>query len=241
MFKFFRHIRYTLMETGKTGRYLKYAIGEIILVVIGILIALSINNWNEVRKSKLKSQVYVSKIINDLIKDTLNINELISSAKAYNINIDNYFAFFNKGNIPVDHLIDSSRNTMASYLRYVPVNQTFFDMQSSGNSNLLNEGQRSALINLKAEQETLLIIIEKLISQSNIQTDEKSKYLGYPNDFFEKLGKTPEYNKKEQWLIHQHADFSNRQNLYYYVENKGKSINEESKNAINLLKSNEDD
>jgi hypothetical protein len=38
------------METGKTGKYFKYAIGEIILVVIGILIALSINNWNENRK-----------------------------------------------------------------------------------------------------------------------------------------------------------------------------------------------
>ncbi len=38
------------METGKTGKYFKYAIGEIILVVIGILIALQINNWNENRK-----------------------------------------------------------------------------------------------------------------------------------------------------------------------------------------------
>ena len=47
MIKFFRHIRKDLMETGKTGKYLKYAIGEILLVVIGILIALSINNWNQ--------------------------------------------------------------------------------------------------------------------------------------------------------------------------------------------------
>lgn len=52
MIKFFRHIRKSiLMEQIKTGRpvgkYLKYAIGEIILVVIGILIALQINNWNE--------------------------------------------------------------------------------------------------------------------------------------------------------------------------------------------------
>ena len=52
MIKFFRKIRYELMEKNKTGKYLKYAIGEIILVVIGILIALSINNWNENRKLK---------------------------------------------------------------------------------------------------------------------------------------------------------------------------------------------
>ncbi|MCK0178160.1 DUF6090 family protein [Flavobacteriaceae bacterium S0862] len=47
MIKFFRRIRYNLMEQNKTGKYLKYAIGEIILVVIGILIALSLNNWKE--------------------------------------------------------------------------------------------------------------------------------------------------------------------------------------------------
>ncbi|WP_148456426.1 DUF6090 family protein [Formosa maritima] len=53
MIKFFRHIRKSLlMETGKTGKYFKYAIGEIILVVIGILIALSINNWNTIRLEK---------------------------------------------------------------------------------------------------------------------------------------------------------------------------------------------
>ncbi len=52
MIKFFRKIRYDLMEKNKTGKYFKYAIGEIILVVIGILIALQINNWNEERKER---------------------------------------------------------------------------------------------------------------------------------------------------------------------------------------------
>ena len=52
MIKFFRNIRKDLMEKNKTSRYIKYAIGEIILVVIGILIALQINNWNENRKLK---------------------------------------------------------------------------------------------------------------------------------------------------------------------------------------------
>lgn len=47
MIKFFRTIRQNLIMENKTGKYLKYAIGEIVLVVIGILIALSINTWNE--------------------------------------------------------------------------------------------------------------------------------------------------------------------------------------------------
>jgi len=52
MIKFFRHIRKSLLMENKTGKYFKYAIGEIVLVVIGILIALSINNWNEQRKDR---------------------------------------------------------------------------------------------------------------------------------------------------------------------------------------------
>ncbi|WP_051229706.1 DUF6090 family protein [Psychroserpens burtonensis] len=52
MIKFFRHIRQKQIMENRTGKYLKYAIGEIILVVIGILIALQINTWNENRKAK---------------------------------------------------------------------------------------------------------------------------------------------------------------------------------------------
>jgi hypothetical protein len=55
MIKFFRKIRQDLISEGQTRKYIKYAIGEIILVVIGILIALQINNWNENRKV-LKAQ-----------------------------------------------------------------------------------------------------------------------------------------------------------------------------------------
>ena len=47
MIKFFKKIRQNLLMENKTGKYLKYAIGEIVLVVIGILIALGINNWNQ--------------------------------------------------------------------------------------------------------------------------------------------------------------------------------------------------
>lgn len=47
MIKFLRTIRQKLLIEGKTSKYLKYAIGEIILVFIGILIAMQINNWNE--------------------------------------------------------------------------------------------------------------------------------------------------------------------------------------------------
>ena len=71
MIKFFRKIRYNLMENGKTGKYFKYAIGEIILVMIGILLALQVNIWNENRKSHNE--------INDLL---LDLEEFMGSQKA---------------------------------------------------------------------------------------------------------------------------------------------------------------
>ena len=56
MLKFFRKIRQGLLTENKFGKYLFYALGEIILVVIGILIALSINNWNEGQQHKKEEQ-----------------------------------------------------------------------------------------------------------------------------------------------------------------------------------------
>ncbi|MBC3847906.1 hypothetical protein H8K90_16035 [Winogradskyella echinorum] len=77
MIKFFRHIRQQLISENKTGKYLKYAIGEIVLVVIGILIALSINNWNEQRKVRTNERELLSSILKDLIIDENRINEHI--------------------------------------------------------------------------------------------------------------------------------------------------------------------
>ena len=195
MIKFFRHIRMNLMETGKTGKYLKYAIGEILLVMVGILLALQVNNWNEERKTKIKSQVYIDQIINDLVKDTLNINELIIKTETDSANISNYLSFFNQGNT-IDKLIDSSKNTESYFYRYFPVNHTFLDMKTSGNSNLLTSKQRNILIQLESEQEQLVIIIEKVVSKSIAEGVEKDKYLGYPDDFYQKIGRSAnEYTK----------------------------------------------
>lgn len=61
MIKFFRHIRRSLINQNQTGKYFKYALGEILLVVIGILIALHINNWNEHRKQvKEENEIILS-------------------------------------------------------------------------------------------------------------------------------------------------------------------------------------
>ncbi|SRX54417.1 DUF6090 family protein [Aequorivita sp. CIP111184] len=81
MIKFFRHIRQNLLNEGKTTKYFKYAIGEIILVVIGILIALSINNWNDQRKQNTKEIAYLKNLREDVASQiiTFNLNLKIES------------------------------------------------------------------------------------------------------------------------------------------------------------------
>lgn len=77
MLKFFRKIRQNLLSENSFSKYLLYALGEIILVVIGILIALQINNWNENRKLSQSEIVYLKGIKNDLTQDTLVLSSVI--------------------------------------------------------------------------------------------------------------------------------------------------------------------
>jgi len=74
MIKFFRHIRKTLIQQNNMGKYLKYAIGEVLLVVIGILIALQINNWNEERKDRNREQVILNNLRSDFTTNINNVN-----------------------------------------------------------------------------------------------------------------------------------------------------------------------
>ncbi|HBH23493.1 MAG TPA: hypothetical protein DDY13_08725 [Cytophagales bacterium] len=70
MIKFFRQIRYALINQNQSVNYLKYAIGEIVLVVIGILIALQINNWNEHRKEQNLQHKLVLQLLEDAVADS---------------------------------------------------------------------------------------------------------------------------------------------------------------------------
>jgi len=76
MINFFRRIRKNLADDNKPLKYMRYAIGEILLVVVGILIALSINNWNEERKDRVKEREVLEDIMNNLNRN----NELIQNS-----------------------------------------------------------------------------------------------------------------------------------------------------------------
>ena len=80
MIGFFRKIRKQLTDDNKPLKYMRYAIGEIVLVVIGILIALSINNWNEEKLNKTKEHILLKEMYDELDLDVfyIYINKLYS-------------------------------------------------------------------------------------------------------------------------------------------------------------------
>ena len=81
MIKFFRKIRQKLLTENKFSKYLLYAIGEIVLVVIGILIALQINNWNENISNQLRFENILSELRDDLKTDIINSEKILNSNK----------------------------------------------------------------------------------------------------------------------------------------------------------------
>jgi hypothetical protein len=77
MIKFFRQIRYKLMNKNKTSKYFKYAIGEIALVMIGILLAIQANNWNIERTAKKELNQSLSKLLVELNQDKFFLNAFL--------------------------------------------------------------------------------------------------------------------------------------------------------------------
>jgi len=114
MIKFFRHIRQNLIMENKTSKYLKYAIGEIVLVVVGILIALQINNWNELRKERKLEVVVLNDIKDNIIRNNVLIEEAIKTIDEINVSADFVLSYLTSDSIPDtifnDHINQASRS-----------------------------------------------------------------------------------------------------------------------------------
>jgi len=239
MIPFFRTLRQRLLTENRFSRYLLYAVGEILLVVIGILIALQIDNWNDQRKSEITANIYRAKLINDLEMDMQNINSLLASGEKMQRDIEAYFRFFDaEQEEPLDTLLNRSKNVSAEFFRYFPVNYTFEDMQNSGNSALLSEAERKALINLYNEQQFLMVIIEKAITDVKEYQYERNKYLDFDlseNDFFEKVSWNQDGLSKRQGLLSQHHVLTGFHNLVRWFEYRAARIRELTGICLELL------
>lgn len=146
MFKFFRRIRQKLISENKFSQYLLYAIGEIILVVIGILIALQINNYSEQKKERKQEII----LLQNLSKDVgLDIKQIESNSKKTNERLgrlNTTLSFLNnKDSIGIDEFSNRSFEFMVD--NYFSSNSGIFDEAvSSGKMSYIKNPQLSQAI-----------------------------------------------------------------------------------------------
>jgi hypothetical protein len=142
MIPFFRKLRKQLSDDNKPLKYMRYAIGEIVLVVIGILIALQINNWNEERKTILREKSKIQSIYMDLKNDLKKLTLCKSMLKEqYHIGIEVLKALEQKES----HTMDSVK--IATYLGWNLSEMLPVDRQENTWDALKTLGTKTFLIN----------------------------------------------------------------------------------------------
>lgn len=143
MFKFFRKIRYKLMSENRTSKYFKYAIGEILLVVIGILIALQINNWNESRKAGINQKNLLSNLRIDFDARLQELKEM-QKAKAESLNtiaqLNGFIA--SRNGTPEDSVMDYHLSRTVNGFKF---NEDFKMLDVVFNTGLINEIENETL------------------------------------------------------------------------------------------------
>jgi hypothetical protein len=129
MIKFFRKIRQTLLTENKFSKYLLYALGEILLVVIGILIALSINNLNETRKDRDFEQAILLHLREDYQSNLLQLEQ---KNKMRETIIYNGFKILET----IDNPNEANRDSLITYLQNIGTTPTFDPIQNDLNSSV---------------------------------------------------------------------------------------------------------
>ncbi len=161
MIKLFRNIRKNLLNQGKTTNYLKYAIGEIVLVVIGILIALSINNWNQNRKNKILEKWILADIHQEFIQNKRQLDTVVFYNRRSFRNCKKLIALF-----PIDIKKDNL-DSIALFTNFSLFTYTFNPSQGSLNS-LINTASFNIIQNKTLRK--ILISWQDLVT--DLQEDE---------------------------------------------------------------------
>ncbi|KAA2217217.1 MULTISPECIES: DUF6090 family protein [Maribacter] len=170
MIKFFRKIRQKLLSENKFSKYLIYAVGEIVLVVIGILIALQINNWNEIRKNTERENKYLSNLNKEIINDSLSLERGWFNNRQKKIKSLELARSYVMGNYsPIDTLqfINivgfGGINSRASF---IGSSRTYSELVSTGNlSSISNDSIRELIVEYYAGKDFLKEYL------SNIRSD----------------------------------------------------------------------
>ncbi len=158
MIQFFKKIRQGLISENKFSKYLLYAIGEIILVVVGIFIALQLNLWSENRKLDDVRQGYYQQVLDDLNKDTLYIEETIATLDSFRLDYTKYLETFKSPNLNPNQAFKNLFNLELSS-RLIKFNSSAIEtLESTGDIKLLAPHIRNKLADLKRDQDLAMKI-----------------------------------------------------------------------------------
>jgi len=148
MIKFFRQIRKSLLMENKTSKYLKYAIGEIVLVVIGILIALQINNWNEKRKQKQVELELLTSLVTDLDGNIEALHRLIKFDSMVVKSNENIIAILNDKNSKYHDSLELEFGRSIRSGDFKTQKLTYESLKSIGFNTISNTKVRNEIIKL---------------------------------------------------------------------------------------------
>ena len=183
MIKFFRHIRKSLFMENKTGKYFKYAIGEIILVVIGILIALQINNWNEEKKLKIQETEALTEIISDL---TINNNKLDKTLNGEN-RLGNITNTLRSLHIIIDHLKSNEvyHDSLDTHFGIITYSLNIINYKTSGYESLASVGL-DLIKNTRLRSEIGEYYTSSIIIPQNVSIGLTEEFSSYMLDYIRK-------------------------------------------------------
>ncbi|MBC3847909.1 hypothetical protein H8K90_16050 [Winogradskyella echinorum] len=162
MIKFFRHIRKNLLSEGKTGKYFKYAIGEIVLVVIGILIALQINNFNNNRQEIKIEQEYLLSLQTEYETNLEKINLSLQKNKERVNAVEDMLTLFDANVLDTTSdkaISDILYSVFSGDATFQPSKGVLTDVISSGNLNVIkNKKLRQRLASFESKLDFLKLM-----------------------------------------------------------------------------------
>jgi hypothetical protein len=147
MIPFFRKIRKTLADDNKPIKYFRYAIGEIVLVVIGILIALQINNWNNELVNKRDEHDIIKNINLEFKQNKKTLGEAIKYHKTILANTKDMMSLIGQSEAVLKkYNVDSLISQSLDYIEYNPSKAVYTDLISSGKLNLISSDSLRLLL-----------------------------------------------------------------------------------------------
>jgi len=168
MINFFRKIRKQLADDNKPIKYFRYAIGEIILVVVGILIALSLNNWKESRQETLQEVKILKQLKSDLIDNLEEVEIIHGEVQVRRQASDSIIVYFNE-----KRQLDDSLIMYFTRMRYTSffnsANTAYKYIQSAGMNIVSNDSLRTHLTMMYEKE--LRNIDLRAIGENEIQND----------------------------------------------------------------------